>query len=178
MACGKRVAWPPCGTRSPTKHCKIERRRTREVQRDGAETYIVFRCSRLRYDTRVCSGRRTNGAWVINGAWGCSKAVEVSALSAIGRTRGRPRTMPRARFPGSSVRHFRIPIDPIRGHGVCLVARRSLFSTLVRRPADGGDTGTLFVVTGHSDSDSHRHAACRPRRVRSWVRYPLGSLTL
>ena len=32
-------------------------------------------------------------------------------------------------------------------------------------------------IRGHSDSDSHRHAARRPRRVRSWVRYPLGSLT-
>ena len=54
----------------------------------------------------------------------------------------------------------------------CVVSVRRSLSRAAPR-----DTGTLFVVTPlrHRLRLSHRHAARRPRRVRSWVRYPLGS---
>lgn len=154
MCCGKRVAWPPCGTRSPTKHCKLERRRTREVQRDGAETYIVFRCTRLR-----CAPAEEQ-----TGRGGAVKRFrEVSALLAVP-------VADHARRDGSSS-----PTCPIGPLYRCMRPARApgLYSwSPVTLP---------LRLRRLSNSDSHRHAARRARRrvelVMGPVRYPLGRLT-
>lgn len=137
MCCGKRVAWPPCGTRSPTKHCKLERRRTREVQRDGAETYIVFRCTRLR-----CAPAEEQ-----TGRGGAVKRFrEVSALLAVP-------VADHARRDGSSspdVRSVRCTVacGPARAPGF-IRGYRSLYHS------DSGDSQTPT----HTDTPRAAHGA-------------------
>lgn len=125
MCYGKRVAWPPCGTRSPTKHSTLQ---TRKAQDPRGTTRR--RWKRTSYFAILDSGMlRLKNKRV----WGCSKAVpvEVSALSAVPVADHAPSTdATRTGVPGRPVRHVldRSPLS--RSLSRAAPATRALYSWL------------------------------------------------